>query len=246
MLGCFLGGAVGDALGADVEFDSLARIRARFGPRGITQYAGRSGGRITDDTQMTLFTAEGLLRASVRFNGKGIVDAPSMIHRSYLRWLTTQSPADRIRVVRDHGVDIETGWLLTNPQLHAPRAPGATCLAALRSGSMGTIARPINNSKGCGGVMRMAPAGLAPVDGAFMLGAQAAAITHGHPSGYLAAGAFALMVARLVDGASLAEAVDDACTRVAKEKGHTETTAALGAAVRLARDEPAPTPEVSS
>ena len=49
------------------ETDAAAdAIRARFGERGLTGYApayGRSGGAITDDTQMTLFTADGLIRA---------------------------------------------------------------------------------------------------------------------------------------------------------------------------------------
>ena len=60
--GCLLGGAVGDALGAPVEFMSLAEIHERFGPAGIVDYttAFDRPGSITDDTQMTLFTAEGL------------------------------------------------------------------------------------------------------------------------------------------------------------------------------------------
>ena len=37
--GCLLGGAVGDALGAPVEFKSLAEIRDEFGPAGITDFA---------------------------------------------------------------------------------------------------------------------------------------------------------------------------------------------------------------
>ncbi|MFN8027117.1 MAG: ADP-ribosylglycohydrolase family protein [Acidimicrobiia bacterium] len=56
--------AIGDALGAAVEFDGIAEIRRRFGPAGLTGYAPAYGrlGAITDDTQMTLFTADGLLR----------------------------------------------------------------------------------------------------------------------------------------------------------------------------------------
>jgi len=51
-LGCLLGGAVGDALGAAVEFSSRAAILETFGPDGITDYAPIYGGlgRITDDT----------------------------------------------------------------------------------------------------------------------------------------------------------------------------------------------------
>lgn len=62
--GCLLGGAVGDALGWPVEFLSLAEIRKKFGPEGIHDFAQTTGGfgAFTDDTQMTLFTAEGLFR----------------------------------------------------------------------------------------------------------------------------------------------------------------------------------------
>jgi ADP-ribosyl-[dinitrogen reductase] hydrolase len=60
--GCLLGRAVGDALGAPIEFLRLSEIRERFGLAGLTDYAPAYGklGAITDDTQMTLFTAERL------------------------------------------------------------------------------------------------------------------------------------------------------------------------------------------
>lgn len=72
--GCLLGGAVGDALGAPVEFHSREQILAQFGPEGITAFAPAYGGVgcITDDTQMTLFTTEGLLRHWVRGSMRGI------------------------------------------------------------------------------------------------------------------------------------------------------------------------------
>ncbi len=68
VLGCIIGGAVGDALGAAVEFQSRREITDQFGPAGITEYAPAYGrvGAITDDTQMTLFTIEGLIRAKFR------------------------------------------------------------------------------------------------------------------------------------------------------------------------------------
>src|SRR5438094_458681 len=63
---------------APVEFDSIERIRERFGPGGIAEPAEAYGrvGAITDDTQMTLFTAEGLIRAYVRWATKGICHVP--------------------------------------------------------------------------------------------------------------------------------------------------------------------------
>ena len=90
--GCLLGGAVGDALGAPVEFMRLSEIRERFGGEGLTDFAPAYGrlGAITDDTQMTLFTAEGLLRAYCRGIRKGICDGPTVIYYAYVRRLKTQ------------------------------------------------------------------------------------------------------------------------------------------------------------
>ena len=90
---CLLGGAVGDALGAPGEFMRLSQIRARFGPEGIRDFAPAYGriGAITDDTQLTLFTAEGLLVAWRRGAQRGICDPPSMRHDAYLNWLLTQA-----------------------------------------------------------------------------------------------------------------------------------------------------------
>lgn len=83
---------MGDALGAPVEFMSRSEILRRFGAKGITTYAPAYGGlgMITDDTQMTLFTAEGLLRAWVRGFTKGITTYSGVTAHAYLRWLQTQ------------------------------------------------------------------------------------------------------------------------------------------------------------
>src|ERR1700744_4883480 len=91
--GCLLGGAVGDALGAPVEFYSRNEILAQFGPTGIADYAPAYGGigMITDDTQMTMFTAEGLLRYWVRGRLRGGVSTHTgATANAYLRWLHTQ------------------------------------------------------------------------------------------------------------------------------------------------------------
>jgi hypothetical protein len=76
-------------------------------------------------------------------------------------------------------------WLLNISGLKISRVPGNTCISSLNSGVCGTVESPINNSKGCGGVMRMAPVGLMwynEPDYAFKLGCDLAAITHGHPT----------------------------------------------------------------
>lgn len=227
--GCLLGGAVGDALGAAPEFWSLAEIRRRLGPAGVTGYVEASGrtGAITDDTQMTLFTAEALMRGHNRWLDRGICSMIRVGHQAYVRWLHTQGGPTRDETCL-------TGWLVGQAGLHHRRAPGNTCLGALETGRTGTIERPINDSKGCGGVMRVAPVGLANVDH-FRTACELAAITHGHPSGYLSAGAFAAIVHQLADGADLPGAIDAALERLRLEPGHEETTTAVLRAVELAR-----------
>jgi ADP-ribosylglycohydrolase len=171
---------------------------------------------------MTLFTAEGLIRARVRFAHRGIAHGPSVLQRAYVRWLATQGeapPADR-----------HDGWLAHVAGLHHRRAPGNTCLAALRGGEVGTVTAPANHSKGCGGVMRAAPAGLTGLHDPFGLGADAAAVTHGHPSGYLTAGFLARLISGLVAGDYLERALDDATTELREHDGHDETLAAVRAA----------------
>ncbi len=160
---------IGDALGAAIEFDSLDMIRRRYGPSGLTGYAHTYGrlGAITDDTQMTLFTAEGLLLT----DSSALDDLVESIRLSYLAWLLTQDAWASDAEVRE-------SWLLEQQFLHSRRAPGNTCLSALRDGGTGTPEDRINWSKGCGGIMRAAPAAAVAGDW-FELGARAAALTHG-------------------------------------------------------------------
>lgn len=236
--GCLLGGAVGDALGAPVEFLSLARIRARYGEGGIDGLDEAFGvvGAITDDTQMTLFTAEGLLRASVRQREKGIGHAPSVVHHAYLRWLHTQGFRSEHPLFEPERFD---GWLVGEARLFDQRAPGRTCVGALTGARVGTTGEVLNDSKGCGGVMRAAPVGLlAAPDRAYALGCDVAAITHSHPSGYHAAGALAVMVSALVHGATLGESVEQARRALAAHEGAEECLEALEQAVALAREGP--------
>lgn len=228
--GCLLGGAVGDALGAAVEFDSLDEIRDRFGSSGLADYAPAYGrlGAITDDTQMTLFTAEGMLREA------GPAERVQAIYQSYLGWLYTQE--HDIDAPPGNKAEKPDGWLVDVPELNEPRAAGLTCLSALQSGRMGTTAEPLNDSKGCGGVMRSAPIGLIG-DDPFGLGRDAAAITHGHAAGYLSSGVAALVIGNIVKGLGLAEAIEDAVYReLPTHAEFDETFAALDRAIKLAKD----------
>lgn len=195
---CLLAGAIGDSLGADIEFASLSQIRTRF-PDGILELPEHDGvkGAITDDTQMTLFTAEGLIRAAVRWSERGICDPASVVHHALLRWLVTQDETP--------AVPVDRSGLLLDRRLRARRAPGGTCLSALRGASaFGEAAR--NDSKGCGTIMRVAPVAFVAPDQLWDLALRTSALTHGHRTGQEAAVAWALILAALAKGAGMEDA----------------------------------------
>lgn len=231
--GCLIGGAVGDALGWPVEFLRLDEIKEIYGPDGITELDIGISGRaeITDDTQMTLFTAEGLLRAATKGSGQASSHLPSVVFNAYQRWLVTQGYQTKGTLEK---LD---GWLIGISELHQMRAPGNTCLSALKSGHMGTIDEHINNSKGCGGVMRAAPAGLfCSKETAFKAGCESAAITHGHPSGYLSTGVLAHVIACIIEGMEIEDAVSASLFELAKYTGHEECRNIIQKAVELSQD----------
>ena len=231
--GCLIGGAAGDALGWPVEFMKLDGIINHYGPDGIQDLEISSSGKaeITDDTQMTLFTAEGILRAKTIETLKGICHPAIVVYHAYQRWLLTQGYPK----IEEYEWAYD-GWLLGIKELYMKRAPGQTCLSSLASGKIGTIEHPINNSKGCGGVMRVAPAGLFYRNNAFQAGAEFAAITHGYPSGYLSAGAFAHIVAMIIEGHSIEDAVISTLKMLERYDNHKECKDSLIKAMALAKD----------
>ncbi len=147
-IGCILAGAAGDALGYAVEFLSYSAIMCKFGNAGITDYVPEADGLavFSDDTQMTLFTAEGIMEA-FHSGEQTVENYINSIARAYLRWYKTQTKPFKP----------EEG-LLGERRLWEMRAPGNTCMSALHAVGQGLD--PINNSKGCGSIMRVAPVGI--------------------------------------------------------------------------------------
>jgi ADP-ribosylglycohydrolase len=241
--GTFLGGAIGDALGAPVEFKTIRQIIETYGSAGVEGPESYLEDvlEFTDDTQMTLFSAEGILRAICRFKDRGIFGGyTASIWESYLRWLWTQGyeyDHDNYQTSDKH---VFTGYLLEKKGLYRKRSPGQTCIRTLLNAKMGTLEKPVNQSKGCGGVMRVAPLGLVSwaenPEAAFRLGAEAAAMTHGHPSGYLSAGFLSCLMSVLKNQAlSLEKAIQVAKEPLVTYKGFEETLAAVEKAEDLAR-----------
>lgn len=208
---CLLAGAAGDALGYQVEFYDLESIREEYGPLGITTYRRGPKGKalISDDTQMTLFTAAGLLYGkSLGAKGKDLLDA---VRCSYYDWLRTQQAVfeEEEQVLAKLKNRSAVSRLADVQELYALRAPGNTCLNALATFEAYDTERRANTRKGCGGIMRVAPAGIFfPPEGEgddmmsdaelLRFGADIAAITHGHPLGYIPAGITALLVRKAI------------------------------------------------
>lgn len=222
---CLLGGSIGDAMGYAVEFMSLGKIKEHYGVRGIRDLTINPTGKaiISDDTQMMLFTAEGILNA-----WRDSINPAHAIWESYLRWYSTQGyPIDE---------RLKKGSLIGLPELQKQRAPGNTCLQALATGQMGNRNTVLNNSKGNGAVMRVAPVGLVYVKDsykAFRVGCESAMITHSHPAGYLSAGALAAILSEILSGASIRDSVIKAREILSSYGNSEETKDAMEKAVRL-------------
>ena len=192
--GSITGGAIGDALGYPIEFVySFNDICARYGKEGITEFdmsypwleSEEKKALFSDDTQMTLYTAEGLLEAER--NGKPI--APTVCN-AYLAWYAHQA-GRKVKISYQSKLsEIE--------ELNQNRAPGNTCLSALAAIHAGK--EPQNASKGCGGIMRVAPVGLygaahdwSPADTARLAG-ELAELTHLHPLSTYSSATLAVIV----------------------------------------------------
>jgi ADP-ribosylglycohydrolase len=116
------------------------------------------------------------------------------ICRAYIEWYLTQ--------VGKWSNKYKDCWIARIPELNKRRAPGNTCMSSLYAIYSGR--EPMNNSKGCGGVMRIAPIPLyAAVDNrmgildADKLAGDAAEITHQHPLGFISAALMSHVVYRL-------------------------------------------------
>jgi len=211
--GCLLGGAAGDALGYAIEFDREEAIAARYGSHGIRDYQldERGLAPFSDDTQMTLYTANSLLCSLAALSAQAsggapapapatlpspaalTAYAPAQMAQFYVEWMYTQ--------VSPYPLAEPKAWISSLPELFASRAPGVTCMNACDA--MASGAKAVNNSKGCGGIMRMAPVGLINTCPSFSgvelqcLGAQLAELTHCHELGWMPAGVFAHIVSLL-------------------------------------------------
>ena len=191
-----LGGAIGDAFGYPVEFLTFEQIQKKYGKDGILGYDLTNGyAEISDDTQLSLYTANGLLLGKTRGCMRGVMGPyAGYLTIAYLDWIKTQ------RMVQQNSAQKAYCWLNQVPELHHRRAPAVTCIQVLSDKAIGTIEHPTNSSKVSAGVMRVAPIGAffdprqMPQTEIDRLGAEAAAITHGNVAGWMPAAALVHMI----------------------------------------------------
>lgn len=189
--GSLMAGAAGDALGYPVEFMSRDSILAEFGNKGITKFSLNNDGKalVSDDTQMTLFTANGILTGLTRGHMRSVCGRPEdYVAGAYIDWYFTQTGK---KLYNKYSYT----WLRDLQDLSHRRAPGNTCLSACESLLRGE--KVYNNSKGCGGIMRVSPMALLTagywsqgkrfydIPQMDEAGARIAAVTHKHPLAFL-------------------------------------------------------------
>jgi ADP-ribosylglycohydrolase len=213
---CLLGGAMADA-------------RA---------YGVRAGGvnLISDNTQMSSFTVDGLVWADERAKRKGVYAYIPCLFYAYQKWYYTQTGS----LPDKSYAFILNGEILRWEALFARRGEGITSMTAL-AGSIhntyGTLQNRINNSKGCGGVMRAAPIGLyfcRDAKMAFRIGCEAAALTHGHIDAILPAGYLAFLISGILQGTEIRALALSALEELSAWPGHETCRAIFERAILLA------------
>lgn len=182
--GCLLGGALGDALGYPIEFEKISQMSQ---DHDFYKIIGRLV--VSDDTQMTLFTANALLlEGDLRIN----------TWNCYQDWLETQFKQGKSELSHR-----PISWLMEYPEMYASREPGRTCLMTLMRGIPGDIAEPINQSKGCGALMRVAPLAFIDQKDLYSIVIENSALTHGHQMSHIASAALVGLLKYISEGKDL-------------------------------------------
>jgi len=171
--GALFGLAIGDALGAEIEFLTLDTIRYRHPPNGPLEPPGDPA-RVTDDTQLALAVAEALIAAPKPLAPSSLADALCTAFKAWFNAPENNRAPDSACLNSCEALENDTPW------------PEAGDISSMSSGAN----------------MRVAPVGLLGLD-AMTQSAVAqlqAAITHCHPVALTAADLTAHIVATLHNG----------------------------------------------
>lgn len=190
-------GALGDAFGYAIEFDSWRSIQEKFGEKGLTVWPYHPTAKAliaSDDTQMTIFGLEAIRRSFDQAMSCGDATLRKEVvveqsKNSYLRWYRSQQ----------YRRQLESSGLLSRDEIWARRAPGNTCLSALSA--IANHRDHQNDSKGCGAVMRAAPFAILLPEmndhSLWELSAEQGYITHQHIDGCQSAAAMSYILSKI-------------------------------------------------
>lgn len=195
--GCLVGGAVGGILGSCAKFESAKSIKEHFGPEGITNYSGTA--KCISDTQITLFTAVGLLQAGTGLNQKNSV-GPSVTTDRYL-YCILNSFQDYVLTQENGGRQHRkhNSWLFEIPAMHDYSFYGDSTYAAraLFTGSR-------QQYDGPGGIVRVAPIVLCSdlrertsPSFRYMLAGEATRLTHSAPIAFIPAAFLCMLLDKI-------------------------------------------------
>lgn len=247
--GAIIGCALGDAFGyplMGLDFEEICSTFEKCGARELAVSRKTKTALFTEATQMTLFTADGILWANNEHAAYENASVAKYVFYSYQLWLymQTKTIADReYEWLFDKSKNPNMSSLLKSKGLGKHRRLNDVNIDALLSATgnvFGTLSKSVNDNKDCGAVKRVAPAGLfygQNSDMAFRMGCDIGAITHSHPDGYLPCGVYAAIVAELLSDKPVDDAVNEAMALLASYPENQNTYNALQKAVDLANDE---------
>ena len=191
--GAMYGVAVGDALGAPLEFMSVIEIKDVHGPEPVREMLGGGWlhlpvGMTTDDTDMTLAVAEGLM-ATPR-NGS-LEELVGNIGRNFIAWHHSRP--------KDIGVTCKAAIEMAEEFLGIGMRPGFAWGRAAQTYDL----RSGHRSAGNGALMRTVPLGIAFIDPdvAEAIGRVVATMTHWDEAQANLVGEYTRVVSKLVRGA---------------------------------------------
>ena len=249
--GLLCASALGDALGYPIELLSAEQI-AECNPKPWEAAYGEL--LISDDTQLTCYTLDGLTEVLEWNNEGAAADELACLWLAYLRWF--RGIGEALPETAPFSLDREVDG---SSELTARRGPGAATLRALGSGEMQLVSKSVNpDALGSGALVRSAALGVLPVAQertVVMLAVRGAALTHGHPEALVSGAAFALLIRDLLAAPSgsfdalleAARRVLDWCGTVGADDSipgdASRTAAALSRAVELLERGVVPVPE---
>jgi len=256
--GCIVGAAAGDALGSPVKTLTISQIKDLYGKKGILKLSSekrQKTARISDETQMMLFTAHGILWADAAGLRTGEANCADYVFLALQQWLYSQTGGTSSIDLQWILDDNETGFpcdLLGISAFCKKRNPTkqlVQTLAGIKSeNDYGRKRRPINQNKLFDCLPRAIPAGLyfySDPELAFSVGCDLAAITHSHPTGYLATGCLSAIIAFICKGNTIERSVLNTMKILKEHDGFEECFAALDKALSLLDEETSPLTDVA-